>query len=135
MRGRGVAAERYRLRNGRWPAALADIPPVILPAVPLDPFDGKPLRYAPRPDGVIVYSVGVDGRDNGGAESGSFPSNELLAHPWLYSHGTDLVFRLYDPAKRGLPPLERKPEAGEVPEPADPKDPVPLPEPREVGSK
>ncbi len=35
-----------------------------LPAVPLDPFDGQPLRYLPRRG--LVYSVGSNRTDDGG---------------------------------------------------------------------
>ncbi|HYT62086.1 MAG TPA: hypothetical protein VEL06_18040 [Haliangiales bacterium] len=40
----------------------------FLPAVPLDPFDGAPLRYKQLSKGCVVYSIGPDGRDNGGKE-------------------------------------------------------------------
>ena len=38
--------------------------PEFLPAVPLDGFDGKPVRYSPAKK--VVYSVGEDGLDSGG---------------------------------------------------------------------
>jgi hypothetical protein len=47
-----LAAERHRRAKGDWPASLAK--------VPLDPFDGKPLRYRRLPDGVGVYSSAAD---------------------------------------------------------------------------
>jgi hypothetical protein len=113
-----VAIERFRQATGRWPGSLADIPKDILPAVPNDPFDGKPLRYARHPDGVLVYSIGLDEEDNGG---------RVLDDLGLRGNGTDLVFRLYDPDKRGLPPEPRP----------DPDEPAPAtqfgPEPRELG--
>jgi hypothetical protein len=40
----------------------------FLPAVPLDPFDGAPLRYKPLVKGYVVYSIGPDGHDDGGKE-------------------------------------------------------------------
>jgi hypothetical protein len=60
------AAERYRRERGSWPARLADLVPGYIAAVPLDPFDGKPLRLKRTGDGLIVYSVGQDGVDDGG---------------------------------------------------------------------
>lgn len=57
-----IAAERYRLQHGQWPEQLVE-------PVPTDPFDGKPLRYRRMPTGFVVWSVGVDGRDDGGHES------------------------------------------------------------------
>jgi hypothetical protein len=64
-----IAMQAYRLEHGVWPAALADLVPSFLPSLPLDPFDGRPLRFVPasgtggRP---LVYSVGADGVDGGG---------------------------------------------------------------------
>ena len=62
----GLAAEKYRLRHGRLPARLEDLTPEFIPAVPLDPFDGKPMRMKRTDRGLIVYSIGPDGIDNGG---------------------------------------------------------------------
>lgn len=63
----GIALERYRLKHGVHPAALADLVPSYLPAVPIDPWDEKPLRYQLQPDGSpLVWSVGRDGIDEGG---------------------------------------------------------------------
>lgn len=40
-----LACRRYRARRGRYPDRLEELVPEFLDAVPLDPFDGKPLRY------------------------------------------------------------------------------------------
>jgi hypothetical protein len=53
-----VAAERFRRDKGRWPTSLAELVPVYLKAVPLDPSDGQPLRFAKHADGIMIYSVG-----------------------------------------------------------------------------
>jgi hypothetical protein len=60
-----LAAERYRHRHGRWPEALDELTGEFLRAVPLDPFDGRPLRYSKDDGGVVVYSVGPDGKEGG----------------------------------------------------------------------
>jgi hypothetical protein len=39
-----------------------------LPAVPADPFDGQPLRFKPTPDGLVLYSIGRDRKDDGGSD-------------------------------------------------------------------
>jgi hypothetical protein len=62
----GMALERYRLANGRWPDDLAALAPKYLAAVPADPFDGRPLHYARHKDVLVVYSVGPDLKDDGG---------------------------------------------------------------------
>jgi hypothetical protein len=53
-----VAAERFRREKGRWPTSLAELVPVYLKAIPLDPGDGQPLKFAQYADGITVYSVG-----------------------------------------------------------------------------
>ncbi|MGD1275934.1 MAG: hypothetical protein ABR964_01770 [Tepidisphaeraceae bacterium] len=61
-----VAMTRYRLDHGALPAKLEDLVPGYLDEIPLDPFDGKPLRLAVKQDQCIIYSVGPDGKDDGG---------------------------------------------------------------------
>jgi hypothetical protein len=61
-----LAAERYRLAHGAWPPSLAALVPHYLSAVPLDLYAGKPLRLRRLGDGLVIYSVGLDGSDNGG---------------------------------------------------------------------
>jgi hypothetical protein len=96
-----VAAERFRIARGRWPESLAELTPKYLPEVLLDPFDGKPLRYRKTADGVLIYSVGPDGKDDGGkidrTKSGNAP-------------GIDLGFWLFDVDKRRQPCMPWKME-------------------------
>lgn len=61
-----IAATRYRLANGVLPSDLDQLVPAYLSAVPLDPFDGKPLRLARHNGQWIVYSIGQDLTDDGG---------------------------------------------------------------------
>jgi hypothetical protein len=89
-----VGAERFRRAHGHWPASLSALVPQFVRAVPLDPFDGKPLRYRKLPDGVVVYSSGPDETDNGGQVD-----RDKLARP-----GTDLGCRLWDVKQRRQPP-------------------------------
>ncbi|MEJ2701209.1 MAG: hypothetical protein P8Z79_02080 [Sedimentisphaerales bacterium] len=70
----GLAVQRYRLAAGTLPDTLSQLVPTYLDAVPEDPFDGKDLRYKKRAAGFVVYSIGDDGTDDGGAEQ--LPSNK-----------------------------------------------------------
>jgi hypothetical protein len=63
-----LVIERYRLAHGGLPERLDQLVPGDLKAVPEDPFDGKPLRYRRLDRGYVVYSVGEDGKDDGGKE-------------------------------------------------------------------
>lgn len=64
----GVAAERYRLVHGNWPGQLAALAPEFITDLPADLYDGNPLRYLRRKDGIVVYSIGPDLKDDGGVE-------------------------------------------------------------------
>jgi hypothetical protein len=99
-----LAAERYRLRHEDWPESPARLVPDLLTEEPLDPFDGKPLRYRKRDGGIVVYSVGLHGDNDG----------ELAA--LRLEPDTDLGVQLWPPAERGRPVLVGPPE----PKPADP---------------
>ena len=63
-----LAVERYRLKHRQLPANLDQLVPQFIPAVPPDPFDGKPLRYKPADKGYLLYSVGDNLTDDGGVE-------------------------------------------------------------------
>ncbi|MFO0843016.1 MAG: hypothetical protein U0797_11575 [Gemmataceae bacterium] len=89
-----LAAERFRLANGRWPAKLDELRPTFLREVPADPYTGKPILLAATEDGVAVYSASKDGKDDGG--------RVLTADG---KPGSDYGVRLYNPDRRGLEPL------------------------------
>jgi hypothetical protein len=63
-----LAVEQFRLANGHVPDSLNELCPRFLPSVPADPYDGAPLRYRRLAKGYVVYSVDVDGHDDGGRE-------------------------------------------------------------------
>ncbi len=65
-----LAVERYRLDKGKLPEALDELVPGYMEAIPEDPFDGKALRYRKLDRGYVVYSIGPDGKDDGGLEKG-----------------------------------------------------------------
>lgn len=60
-----LAIERYRAAHeGRLPRMLQDLVPAYLPSVPMDPFDGQPLRYQPAAQGYSLHSIGKDLQDH-----------------------------------------------------------------------
>lgn len=61
-----LALAAYRADQKAYPARLEELVPKYLPAVPADLFSGKPLVYAVEDDGYLLYSVGVNGVDEGG---------------------------------------------------------------------
>ncbi len=93
-----LACERYRQKDEykRWPATLDDLVKAKLrDAVPTDPIDNQPLRYRRTKDGIVIYSIGFDGKDDQGNID-----RENWANP-----GVDLGFRLWDPEQRRRRPL------------------------------
>jgi hypothetical protein len=63
-----LAIERYRLATAEVPEQLAELVPTHLEHVPVDLFDGQPIRYRRTDPGYLLYSVDTDGQDNGGRE-------------------------------------------------------------------
>ena len=62
----GLATLRCRAAKGRLPKSLGALVPDFIDAVPLDPYDGEPLRYRTEGDAFVVYTLGKDGVDDGG---------------------------------------------------------------------
>jgi hypothetical protein len=56
--------------QGRLPATLGDLVPDYLKALPADPFaaDGRSFGYLPMRQPPAIYSVGENGKDEGGSE-------------------------------------------------------------------
>lgn len=60
----GLALERWRAEHGSYPETLAELG---LPgADTTDPFNDQLFVYRVENDGVLLYSVGTDGQDDGG---------------------------------------------------------------------
>jgi hypothetical protein len=60
------AAHRYRRKHKKWPTTLEALVPEYLGEVPMDRFAGKPLKYLLVDDEPVFYSIGEDGKDDGG---------------------------------------------------------------------
>jgi hypothetical protein len=60
------ALAAYHHDRGRYPARLDDLVPTYIKAVPVDLFSGKPLIYGLSGKGYLLYSVGANGKDDGG---------------------------------------------------------------------
>ena len=69
MAATALALRLYEVDHGARPGSLSDLVPEYLPTLPLDPFDpaARSLQYLPEGAGARLYSVGKDGRDDGGA--------------------------------------------------------------------
>jgi hypothetical protein len=118
-----IACERFRQARGRWPESLDEIPKEILPDVPLDPYDGQPIRFERLHDGVTVYSVGPQRKTNTTQKPTEIGPYTVHGFGW----------KLWDVDHRGLAPRPWAPDAppGWRPEYAV-EVPDPIPPPREV---
>ena len=86
-----LAIRLYRAdHQGNYPASLNELTPRYLPAVPLDPIaaGAMPMGYRPEAKPPVVYSVGEDGKDDGGT---SLPNDEPKGERWRQS---DAVYPL-----------------------------------------
>jgi hypothetical protein len=83
-----IAMGRYQQKHGAAPARLRDLVPEFLNGVPLDCMSGKELCYRLKPGaGFVLYSVGEDGKDDGGDSGPSAPEKK----PGLWT-GRDAVW-------------------------------------------
>ena len=75
-----IALKRFYLQNKVYPANLEELAPAYLSVVPLDPMDGKPLRYrSTSKTDYLLYALGCDGKDHGGTAKESF-----MYRDWLF---------------------------------------------------
>ena len=112
------ALERYFLDHHAYPGSLDALVPVYFDRAPNDVIDGAPLRYRPTGDGrYLLYSVGWDGRDDGGSiewpadrtwrqAAVASPYGRLRAFPSPVRDRGDWVWQ-YAPAEPPDPPANR----------------------------
>ena len=62
-----LAALRYRALHNRLPEQLDELAGEFILALPNDPFDGKPMKLKQTASGAVLYSIGPDMVDDGGA--------------------------------------------------------------------
>ena len=96
----GIAVERFRMANNRWPNTLDELVPKFIERVETDPYTAEPLLYKKFADGVAVYSVGQDLKDDGGDVVSKLRGNQPRGE-YDVTQPTDLGMRLWDVEKRG----------------------------------
>jgi hypothetical protein len=69
-----IALRCYQLEHGELPDSLDALVPKYFDAVPLDDYDGEPIRYSKQKK--VIYSVGDDLVDSGGADQTSHDPKE-----------------------------------------------------------
>jgi hypothetical protein len=61
-----LAVRAFELENGRLPDSLTDLVPNFIPSLPADPHGKGTFQYRKNQTGYLVYSLGFNGRDDGG---------------------------------------------------------------------
>ncbi|KPJ62663.1 MAG: hypothetical protein AMS15_03160 [Planctomycetes bacterium DG_23] len=79
------ALRLFWMEKGHFPQSLEELAPQYLENVPLDPFDLNPLRYKKLQGKWIIYSIGPDGKDDGGIRNYLYQQAE---------EGTDLILEV-----------------------------------------
>lgn len=72
------ALAAYQRDHGRRPTKLEELAPRYLGTLPLDLFSGKALVYRPTEKGYLLYSVGVNGKDEAGRWTDDDPPGDDL---------------------------------------------------------
>jgi hypothetical protein len=72
------ALAAYQRDQGHYPAKLDELAPKYLTEIPADLFSGKPLIYHREDKGYLLYSVGVNGLDEGGHGGDDNPKGDDL---------------------------------------------------------
>jgi hypothetical protein len=70
------ALARYHCEHGQYPKQLDELAPKYLKQIPKDIFSGKALLYGRTDNGYLLYSVGVNGKDDGGRVPNEDPSGD-----------------------------------------------------------
>ena len=83
------ALKCYKLDHGDLPESLDELVPDYIDEIPIDDFDGKPLRYSKEKK--IIYSVGPDMEDSGGKRQRKPVTDPSDKHFWLHD---DDVFKI-----------------------------------------
>lgn len=118
-----IALTLAKRRTGAYPTSLEALTPELLPAIPPDIFDGRPIRYALVDGSPVVYSIGVDRKDDGGRRAGNpysgqisdWKSPEDAASMLSSSIGRDVIdgdWVLFPP----LPPMPPPSDGDDMPE-------------------
>jgi len=63
----GLLLEQYQAQHGTYPQSLDAISPGLGGELPVDPFTGASYHYRPSDDSFLLYSVGMNLSDDGGA--------------------------------------------------------------------
>ena len=85
------ALAAYRADHGSYPAKLAQLAPKYAQKVPQDIFNDAELHFRPEGKGYCLYSVGHNGKDDGGK---GFENGRRADKPGVDKDWDDMVVRM-----------------------------------------
>ena len=80
------ALERHRLAHGAYPETLEALVPHYLARVPRDIIAGAPLHYRRTEGSFVLYSVGWNGKDDGGAPVQLHGRHRITEGDWVWRY-------------------------------------------------
>jgi hypothetical protein len=86
------ALAAYHADHGSYPARLAELAPQYVAKVPKDIYIPAELHYQQDGDGYLLYSVGPNGKDDGGRNCSDY--DDLATPPPEAREWDDLVVRM-----------------------------------------
>ena len=83
-----IAIERFGMIRDELPETLAELVPDFIAKLPRDIYTGQPMIYRRKEGGgFLLYSVGPDRRDGGGATNAK--DSEKKQPDWVWLHSRD----------------------------------------------
>jgi hypothetical protein len=92
-----LVLSEYRTEHGQYPDTLGDLTEKCPAELLNDPYSGNELRYRRQGDGYTLYSVGPNGKDNGGVR----PNEWTIGDDDSLLHSDDVGIRMGIDEKRG----------------------------------
>lgn len=86
------ALERYRLANGNYPETLEVLTPKYIAKLPHDVINGQPWKYRRMESAFVLYSVGWNETDDGGAvvmTEGKNPRLDQDQGDWVWTYAAN----------------------------------------------
>lgn len=76
------ALQLHRADHGRYPKTLSELVPKYLKEIRKDSLTNSPLVYLPRGERYLLYSLGVNGKDDSGIRPESNEQGDDIGVPW-----------------------------------------------------
>ncbi|MDD4869875.1 MAG: hypothetical protein PHR77_04885 [Kiritimatiellae bacterium] len=90
----GLGLLCHKLTHNKFPLTLSECDPKFLPIQPVDPFSGKPLIYKQEGNGLILYSIGENMKDDGGKPEPTYAIRSKMSGKEAQEKVWDIVWKI-----------------------------------------